>query len=565
MVAAIICLTMILSRGSAVGYWDEYAIADFLVRTHKAGWPSWSDLIAQHNESRKFFPRLAFWLTSLTGEWNPRHGMFLQWFMLVLSALALRKIMVRSMESRPAAWMSALGGSLLFSLAQWQNLLWGIQMITVVPTAALLGGLWWMGCERVGWWWRVAGCAGVSLIATYSYANGMAVWPLLAVGMMVLPQVGWRPRMTGIGAFVIIGAVAIGYYFAGYQKPAGHPPTDIALSHKSDAVAFVMAFLENGLRFTLDLDVAKWVGSAGLFIAATSLLGVMGRVGIERSTKALRQAAPWMLVTGYALLSGATTAVGRLGFGVHYGMSERYVTFAVPFWVGVLPLLWVSLQGLKGLRPDQRAAVTVFVGGALVGLWAASFPISNNGAKEHAENMRRAATLAKWSQVAPNGPEIVSRLYPDPNSFRRIVSDLESLGLLPYELNRKEFADEYVGNGEAEQVKHPLGSFDSVNPMGDKVRLDGWAVTPSSARRAADGIIITTQDPDGRQRILTVTVAKFDRPDVRLALGSTYPVRVGWSVELDRQIVVGRKLSAFVWDSKENRLYKLPTRIDSPL
>lgn len=72
-----ILLGFLITRfGVNVPFWDEwFTPGDLFNKIHSSGHISFPDLIAQHNESRKVFPKLLFLAVASLTHWDTRYQM----------------------------------------------------------------------------------------------------------------------------------------------------------------------------------------------------------------------------------------------------------------------------------------------------------------------------------------------------------------------------------------------------------------------------------------------------------------------------------------------------------
>jgi len=110
-------------------------------------------LFAQHNESRKFFPRLILvGLAELT-HWNAAYEVGLTITLLLLILLGIHRLLRFSIPNEPrlVAVATAVTTTILCSPLQYENLLWGLQYIMFVTPACLVGMLLLMRGDRPRW------------------------------------------------------------------------------------------------------------------------------------------------------------------------------------------------------------------------------------------------------------------------------------------------------------------------------------------------------------------------------------------------------------------------------
>lgn len=540
LVPACVCLMVILRYGLTVLYWDELSIAGFLVTARDRGYPTWAELIAQHNESRKFFPRLLFLANTYLGDANPKRIMVINWGLLVVTVLMLRAVARRTLggESKKipglAAVVTIVAGCGLLTLAQWQNLLWGIQVVVTVPIFALAFSLWCSGWNRP-LWLRGLLCGLAATVATFSYANGMVVWPLAGMALALAPRSSVRARVAIVGAMVAAALAAIVYYRHGYVHPGSHPKVDIVLKEPTLAVKFVMAFLANGIRATTDIDTNIWIGWAGAIAAFLAAGALAVRAIRQKDPSDLLAAWPWLLLMAYSLISAGTTAVGRLGFGVAYALSERYVSFGIAFWVGLVPVVALALD----LERDQagnlatentasrhgcRQAAALFGLGALAMMYLMSLPLAMRESSQYANSRATALAASTWIDVAPNLPQVMETLFPLPAEAQQRIHDLAARKILPFHLASSKNVDDYAkvqfpAENSSKSSRIPsYGAVDDIHREGATLHVSGWAVAPGDVARAADAVILAMVRPDGSQEIVAMTgTTHYVREDISKA------------------------------------------------
>ena len=173
-------LGILLVRYSVdVPYWDQWEPLA-IVTAAKHGTLAFQDLWRQQNDSRKLFPRLIFLAVDLVARGDVRYEMLATFLLAVLVMWNVYRLGLRTVPPGPArALATVLASVLIFSPIQWQNWLWGIQLIVFMPIACLTTAvlLCYSDCSA---WAKLWISGALATIATYSYANGMIGWaPLL--------------------------------------------------------------------------------------------------------------------------------------------------------------------------------------------------------------------------------------------------------------------------------------------------------------------------------------------------------------------------------------------------
>jgi hypothetical protein len=129
-----------------------------------------------------------------------------------------------------------------------------------------------------------------------------------------------------------------------------------------------------------------------------------------------------MLAT-LAIATAAMTALGRAGMGAHQGLSSRYATWSVLFWVSLAGVVW-RLAHASG-RPGLKIA-TVGVTAWLLGL---SY-LSGRYFLDHARN--NAAVIDMVTSEVRSGrfvPEHLLRIVPGGDAIRPYIEFLRAHGL----------------------------------------------------------------------------------------------------------------------------------------
>ena len=197
-------VALISRYGVNVPFADEFALAPLLVKAHQHAL-TFSDLFAQHNEHRYFFPGLLFIAIAFCAQGNLRAEMFFSVFLTLLASanlwLLLRK--TTSLSNGPRVTVLFLFNLLLFSPVQAENWTWGYQLPLFLTnylfTCAVLAAFSSLNLGR-----KFALCAALAFIATFSFGGGVVLWGLtfpwgllsprthLASQRLVVRRVVWR-------------------------------------------------------------------------------------------------------------------------------------------------------------------------------------------------------------------------------------------------------------------------------------------------------------------------------------------------------------------------------------
>ncbi|HEX9161559.1 MAG TPA: hypothetical protein VF980_07605 [Thermoanaerobaculia bacterium] len=506
--------SLIVLFGVNVAIQDQIAIGEFLVRNHGRPFPAIGDLFAQHNESRKVFPRLIFFYLAKLTHWNVRYEMGLAWLMACGIAGGVWLLARRSIADRTIAIAAtAVAVLLVFSPVQWWNWLYGIQIVVFFPMLTLVVALLAVqGAMTLPQ--RAVVAAICCFVATYSYANGMILW-LLVLPALLARREDRKPAV--IIPWIVAAAISIGLYFVGYQKPVVSPPMTSPFARPVDIASFVAAFIGHPLASTDSLPANALLGA--LALAMFVLLAFRaGRAGL-----------PWVLIGAYSIVSAATTAVGRLGLGPQTAVEPRYTTFAISIWISIVMFAAIAMP-----RGRALAAVALLL---LHGLAiAAAWPQIRECYRDRL--IARAAT--QLCAVLPDRSLLARLIERDPSHAIWVLTSLAKIGYV----NPAPLSSGTVMQGIA--AGGTRGAFEGVLLTPGQPLLYGWALMPDG--RAADAVVIARSEPDGDHPVALSerTVFRPDRPGF------------GWDLRARRSLAIpGSVYTAWAYDTSARRAYRL--------
>jgi len=521
------------------------------------------ELFAFHNESRPAVPRLAYALLLKVFGWNTRVNLVLSWLACLASWLALLALLRRHLPpSRGRFWLALVVGLTLFSTAQWKNQLWAIQLFVFLPPALLTAALW-LDETRGSVAGRVLGCAMLSLLATFSFANGMACWVLGFPAAALLgwgrPLAGARARTLWAAAYALLGALALAIYFGGPAVVTPAPEVHAAAILSAEGGTFLVTWLGAPLTFWFggETSLAFAVGLGLLLVTAACALHVARRATTEEGRELLRACRPFACLLAYALLSGIATAVGRLHFGIEAAHAARYATTAGWFTVALLPILYLVQRDLRA-RGRRRAALAS--GGAvllLAALVLAAWPAGIAKMKAHQLQSEQNLLTLRLVEQLPENP-LLPELYRRP---QLLIRRLESLGMrdwLDQDLVGGWLGDQLVKTWRGRRQCDGLATVE----RGEKniLHISGWAKLPDP-ERAADCVLIALEDEEGELELVSGLTMKRVSPGSGQGRGRKRGPRCkfGDSLPLSART---RHVHVFAADLEAQQLYLLP-RSDS--
>jgi hypothetical protein len=296
-----------------------------------------ADLLVPHLQHRYLITRALTAVNTWLFGWDLRVDALVN-VLLALLTLALALDLARRQRVGDVAIVVVLFSALLFSTRQrWT---WGL-LSSFLSVVLLLTLALWTLARRAPSWTALLAAAGLATLAMWSAGPGVALWPALGVA-------GWlagyrRPAHAAVwgGGFVMAAsAFALGYDHR-VETVAG--PVDLA--------RYTLAFLGGPLvpESVRAVPLAIALGALGLVLAA-------GAVAVVRHERAgLETVAPWLGLCVFSVGAAAVAAVARAPFLEAVPLQPlraRYVTLALPLWVGVVALVWLAVS--SAASPERR-------------------------------------------------------------------------------------------------------------------------------------------------------------------------------------------------------------------
>lgn len=346
-------------------YLDQWEFVPFLEKAW-GGELGPRDFWAQHNEHRLIFPRLVMLTLARWTDWDIRFELGAN-FLLGLAVFGGYALLWRGSAYHLGAdtpWRWPMLSLLAFSLSQWQNWFLGWQMQEFMNILAVLIMLWALSADPPGWP-TVSAAALFGLVATYSFANGMLVWPIGAALLALRPGSGERGRAMLLPAWIGFSVLVAISYLWGFERPGYHPSIWSGLFQPVSYAAYILAYLGQPM-WNFNAAGAMVLGGAGLGLGGLLAWRLWGS---DRRMAAL----PWLGLAAYALGSAAITGSARLDLGgTEQAMSSRYVTMANGWWLALMGMAWLWAHQTIGYGRTRRRWVIRGYAAAMVLLLVAS-------------------------------------------------------------------------------------------------------------------------------------------------------------------------------------------------
>jgi hypothetical protein len=551
---------MILVYGVNVPYWDQWEVADIVVKAFE-GRLSLKDLTFQQNESRLVFPRLLFIGLAYVTGYDVRYEM---WGSFCLGGLVAYNVyrlgrLTLGDNLRQEVFLLFLASLLIFSLIQWENWFWGIQLSFFVPIACVTS-IVSIAYSSFSVQTRFAASAVLATVSTFSFAHGMVSWVIVLPVLVVRTWEEVKTKRWLIGCWLICFAVNVGLYFANYVKPSHHPSFAEAWTDLTAALGYFLALLGGPLGWGTKLNhLYQAIGVGFGMFALFALLCIY--VGRHRNDSlVVYRTFGWITLGSYTLVSAGVTTLGRLGLGMDTALSSRYVTFTVPLIVALVYLVPIVLDIRRKERSPQAEPWTtrcVFIlSTVLIFLHVATTRSALAPTERNWRNRLQAKAVLLFISTLPS--ESLTRvMYPGLGALKYYAEGLDRHGLLSPGL-RKSLSIENSERRPTTRVG-ACGWFDHLRrEEGATYFAKGWAVL-SDRREPADGIVLAYEESNGSFAIFDLVVKRTQRPEVAQAIQRPRRLPVGWEHSFTLPQASGKpiKIAAWAVDASTGELCKL--------
>ncbi|MCP4111930.1 MAG: hypothetical protein GY749_41440 [Desulfobacteraceae bacterium] len=527
-----------------------------------SGTLSFSDLFAQHNECRLFFPKLIFLFAGLITGWDVRVEMCITLTLVCFVSFNLFNLLRRISEISMIEKLRLLSiiNILMFSTVQYENWLWGIQLVVYIPVFLLTAGLL-INMSGMSVRLKLTCSAILSAIATFSFANGMVLWILLLPFNLLLETS--HEKKTGslfyiVLYFILFFSVA-GLYFKDYSRPIHHPPLTAALSDPAAAVRYFLIWTGTPFApFKLSGRLPFYIATGG-FIIFLSVSITAYNVRMKSDARRLACFYPWFVIGIYSLISGITTTLGRVGFGVGQASSSRYAASSIFLPISLLVSVYLTYVFHFRNRRDTVSKIFKIAQAAVLFIILLLHTFTY---VYYIQLMEKDQWFLKNGKLALQFSKLVydetrlKILWHDPKDLLIKFSDLIQHGLLDF---KPVNPDTLKWVKKHDQNSGKFYGFMKCTLLSDgKLHISGWAYQPEKII-PADNVIIAYTEKGRDPQPVAVTMVWEKRPGVEELFKTPSMLNCGFSEAVDISGLPAGELMISAWtvDVTANVAYKL--------
>jgi hypothetical protein len=492
-------------------YLDEWHTPGSQFESLQRGTLTMAEMFSQHNESRKFFPRLLYLTLAAFGGWDVRKEMRVVFVGICAVCLLLLHLLRRTPGATPLSSMVAWAPMmfLCFAPGQVENFLYGIQLETFFPGFAVLAAAA-VNLSRLSFRSKTVVNLALAFVATYTFANGMLLWALVWPLPSPNESSPLRRRRLWSTIYLIAGVISVGCYFIAYHRPSNHPEFASISAQGVDLAHYLILWV--GSYFTSD--------GAGAFVGGFVVL-ILFTGGGAFALEAIRRRGdwrtfyPWLLIGAYAGATGMITAVGRLGFGLQHALDERYRTFSLFFYLALVGLYFaIYCSRVCSARLATRVIFLTSVcgvGSLIAMCWGASLKKNLAVAASYHESRTNLLRSLEWMESIPDNPDF-ALILPQVDVLKERALFLEEHRIL-----RLPFVHDPL-RSIVRQVPSAAGDAHgrievSCLDSNGLLHLKGWGWLPEKNRRA-DCVVLGCEDRNRVFKPFAVLGTGDARPDL---------------------------------------------------
>lgn len=562
-----------------VPYWDQWgATGGALDKIHQ-GKLSITDLFAQHNEHRVFFPKLIFIpLAYLTG-WDTRYEVLLTFLLACLTSLNIYRLSKLSIGEKQfqLVGLAFTSNLLIFSPGQYENWLWGFQSILLFPmfyiTSCLL-----VASSRLQMSVRFLLCVGFSILSSFSLSNGLFCWVAALLALWFCPDFShlkWKRRLILLWLGGFISTLAL--YFHGYHRDPNNPGLREAINHPQQAIAFFFSFLGSPLSAS-NVTLAAFLGAVLFFLFLSFCLYIIYK--LRKDWRFIHSTGNWVIIGLFVLASALAATTMRLLGGVEQALSSRYTSFSLYLTIAVLQLgaivandfmqnkSFISLSkyippffgnSIASRKVIAQRLVSICLIACTLAVIVTSL-LSSINRLQIANVFWRDRLYGRTCLTFVNFVDdrcIIASLFPSAPFLRDTAATLEGMGFIQPDLAQTPRLNHAVSmHRQHPQEYGRLNSLKQSAP--DEFTANGWAVIPEK-EKPADSVLLTYSKDKEEPIIFAVAPVKLPRSNVATDLSNNQYLNSGWETTFSsKNLPVGRlRIDAWAFDVTSGDAFRM--------
>ncbi|MDC0368883.1 hypothetical protein OAN13_04230 [Opitutales bacterium] len=499
-----------------------------------------NDFFSQHNESRKFFPKLIYYTAFNMGIFDTRIGVLIR---LILSATTIYLLYNLSKSKCYLHNASILLFSclLVFIPTQAYNQIFGLQFITAVPSFCIILNIF-LNKYLNNKFLIIFFTAVLCIVSTFSYSNGIIIWVICNPFILHFLKIT-RFKKWHLLVFNSLFLVTVILYFVDYKHPAQHPGFQEGLSEPIRALKYFTLWFFSpfliGLSHPVFVSLVLTTIYFGYFFF---ILSKIIRVFMQSKKLCWSTLCALFLII-YSSASCTIASLGRSGFGYMAALGPQYPSFALWAHLGILVLTFS-----RSINLNQQTKNMVICFYSILYLF--SLEIGFSSFQNWSQKMKQAKLTVENLDICPNN-SLINEFHPSSSSVKSKIESFASVGIIDFQNNQ------WIKSLQKKDALFPGESgWVTISQSQNSINFNGWASIPVS-KKPADYVLIGVHYKD--QFVpLTFVLPHLKRTDVQNAL----KVKVNSNYGFNKTIKMPKHLSkltpyCYSVNEADNKYYKI--------
>ena len=538
-IPAMVLGILILKYSVNVPIQDQWHIASIFKKINE-GTITFSDLIAQHNESRKIFPRLIFITLAYLTNWNIKYEMLVIFLLACIVALNIYYLNRLTLGISPvkALLIAFISNIFIFSPIQYENWLWGIQIVVFIPITCITTSIL-IGYSRLHPTAKFLICMTLATISTFSYANGLLSWvvvlPVLALAKLKTDS-EFFPNKWLYLLWIFGFTINISLYFYNYHQPISNPGLAAGLKYPYQTLQYFLAFLGAPLALgtstqplNTSIEVVNNSIILGIIIFSIFICLCLYLLRHMRDYSLINRTIGWLMIGFYTIISALVTSSGRVTLGLDTAISSRYTTFSTYVIVAIIGLISIVgadsiKRGYWSLNKNTFNQVICWLLGVVTVLQIQTFSYSFEQMRSwHYSILKYKSCLLLIDFMQDNCQNVLSYYYYD--VWKQRAHYLTEIGFLNPGLIKTNKIKDLVNLNSNQKI---TGIFEKVEKISDRTYLaSGWAAI-TDQKKPVDSVILTYDNSENESIIFAVVDGTIYRPEIVATHHQPGYLKSGW-------------------------------------
>ena len=459
-----------------------------------------NDFFSQHNESRKFFPKLIYYAAFNMGIFDTRIGVLIR---LILSATTIYLLynLSKSKCSLHNSYILLFSCLLVFIPTQAYNQIFGLQFITAVPSFCIILNIF-LNKYLNNKFLIIFFTAILCIVSTFSYSNGIIIWVICNPFILHFLKIT-RFKKWHLLVFNLLFLVSVILYFVDYKHPAQHPGFQEGLSEPIRALKYFTLWFFSpfliGLSHPVFVSLVLTTIYFGFFFF---ILSKTIRVFLQSKKLCWSTLCALFLII-YSSASCTIASLGRSGFGYMAALGPQYPSFALWAHLGILVLTFS-----RSINLNQQTKNMVICFYSILYLF--SLEIGFSSFQNWSQKMKQAKLTVENLDICPNN-SLINEFHPSSSSVKSKIESFASVGIINFQNNQ------WIKSLQKKDALFPGESgWVTISQSQNSINFNGWASIPVS-KKPADYVLIGVHYKD--QFVpLTFVLPHLKRTDVQNAL-----------------------------------------------